>query len=130
MRISDGSSDVCSSDLLAARLALDDRRSLFLHGVQRSLSDLHVFQRQIILLRAQLLGLRAELVAPQLAEDALQPEPRLLRLRQSRLVLGQGGLRLRQKRLQVRSEEHTSELQSLMRISYAVFCLKKKKKQH
>src|SRR3546814_2801232 len=30
----------------------------------------------------------------------------------------------------LRSEEHTSELQSLMRISYAVFCLKKKKKQH
>src|SRR3546814_3327630 len=29
----------------------------------------------------------------------------------------------------VRSEEHTSELQSLMRISYAVFCLKKKKRQ-
>src|SRR3546814_3529397 len=30
----------------------------------------------------------------------------------------------------MRSEEHTSELQSLMRNSYAVFCLKKKKKQH
>src|SRR3546814_6452907 len=30
---------------------------------------------------------------------------------------------------QVRSEEHTSELQSLMRISYAVFCLKKKNKK-
>src|SRR3546814_2041099 len=29
-----------------------------------------------------------------------------------------------------RSEEHTSELQSLMRISYAVFCLKKKKIEH
>src|SRR3546814_5885302 len=29
-----------------------------------------------------------------------------------------------------RSEEHTSELQSLMRISYAVFCLKKKTRQH
>src|SRR3546814_7132293 len=29
----------------------------------------------------------------------------------------------------IRSEEHTSELQSLMRISYAVFCLKKKKSQ-
>src|SRR3546814_2186846 len=29
----------------------------------------------------------------------------------------------------IRSEEHTSELQSLMRISYAVFCLKKKKKK-
>src|SRR3546814_823893 len=36
-------------------------------------------------------------------------------------VLSLGGI--------VRSEEHTSELQSLMRISYAVFCLKKKKKQ-
>src|SRR3546814_8084386 len=32
-------------------------------------------------------------------------------------------------RRQARSEEHTSELQSLMRISYAVFCLKKKKTQ-
>src|SRR3546814_6020302 len=32
--------------------------------------------------------------------------------------------------LSVRSEEHTSELQSLMRISYAVFCLKKKKQRH
>src|SRR3546814_1944750 len=31
------------------------------------------------------------------------------------------------RRAAVRSEEHTSELQSLMRISYAVFCLKKKK---
>src|SRR3546814_7848316 len=31
---------------------------------------------------------------------------------------------------ELRSEEHTSELQSLMRISYAVFCLKKKKKYH
>src|SRR3546814_2848350 len=31
-------------------------------------------------------------------------------------------------RFDARSEEHTSELQSLMRISYAVFCLKKKKK--
>src|SRR3546814_5072692 len=36
-----------------------------------------------------------------------------------------GGLPVR--RHQRRSEEHTSELQSLMRISYAVFCLKKKK---
>src|SRR3546814_2051336 len=31
---------------------------------------------------------------------------------------------------QLRSEEHTSELQSLMRISYAVFCLKKKNREH
>src|SRR3546814_5559625 len=40
--------------------------------------------------------------------------------------IGHGSQR-RQKQLS-RSEEHTSELQSLMRISYAVFCLKKKKK--
>src|SRR3546814_4092162 len=33
------------------------------------------------------------------------------------------------RRISHRSEEHTSELQSLMRISYAVFCLKKKKKK-
>src|SRR3546814_2420755 len=36
----------------------------------------------------------------------------------------------RQVDLGVRSEEHTSELQSLMRISYAVFCLKKKNKEN
>src|SRR3546814_2627721 len=33
-------------------------------------------------------------------------------------------------KLYLRSEEHTSELQSLMRISYAVFCLKKKTQRH
>src|SRR3546814_2019902 len=37
-----------------------------------------------------------------------------------------GGGDLFQRRAERRSEEHTSELQSLMRISYAVFCLKKK----
>src|SRR3546814_4452122 len=36
----------------------------------------------------------------------------------------------RDRLLAARSEEHTSELQSLMRISYAVFCLKKKKKKY
>src|SRR3546814_4555803 len=34
-----------------------------------------------------------------------------------------------EEKVPVKSEEHTSELQSLMRISYAVFCLKKKEKQ-
>src|SRR3546814_10058545 len=38
--------------------------------------------------------------------------------------------RLDQRCLSQRSEEHTSELQSLMRISYAVFCLKKKKRNN
>src|SRR3546814_9184158 len=47
-----------------------------------------------------------------------------------------GGAQLNEKKIRVserldleRSEEHTSELQSLMRISYAVFCLKKKKEK-
>src|SRR3546814_7242066 len=40
-----------------------------------------------------------------------------------------GGIRLGRSP-EERSEEHTSELQSLMRISYAVFCLKKKRKQN
>src|SRR3546814_9429415 len=40
-----------------------------------------------------------------------------------------GGMRLYDGSAQLRSEEHTSELQSLMRISYAVFCLKNKKKR-
>src|SRR3546814_6632416 len=42
---------------------------------------------------------------------------------------GPGQLILAQHAVPARSEEHTSELQSLMRISYAVFCLKKKKTQ-
>src|SRR3546814_4098036 len=40
-----------------------------------------------------------------------------------------GHTRARRGEISERSEEHTSELQSLMRISYAVFCLKKKKKK-
>src|SRR3546814_1660123 len=51
-----------------------------------------------------------------LAEEALQ----------ARRVVAVGGVCVRLQR----SEEHTSELQSLMRISYAVFCLNTKKPQH
>src|SRR3546814_10720398 len=43
-----------------------------------------------------------------------------------RLRVGAGMLEVRGQEHHVRSEEHTSELQSLMRSSYAVFCLKKK----
>src|SRR3546814_10519029 len=57
------------------------------------------------------------------------------RLRRSRLRVGVGEVVERASRCALlgrgpRSEEHTSELQSLMRISYAVFCLKKKKKKN
>src|SRR3546814_9454679 len=45
-------------------------------------------------------------------------------------VVGRRGGHRRTNLSTARSEEHTSELQSLMRISYAVFCLKKKKTAH
>src|SRR3546814_4396767 len=46
------------------------------------------------------------------------------------VYLGERGMQKRSEQIVVeRSEEHTSELQSLMRISYAVFCLKKKTKK-
>src|SRR3546814_8640824 len=100
MRISDWSSDVCSSDLRAA-------------------AD---FACPIRCLGAGRIGL---------AEQRLVAERRLREGdRRQRLV---GGIMCKQMLLPrlamelPRSEEHTSELQSLMRISYAVFCLKKKK---
>src|SRR3546814_2627102 len=91
MRIIEGSSDVCSSDLsfcLAFRLC-------------PSLSLRAAAARRRCCARSQRAGERAN----QCDEAA-------------------GRARSRQDR----SEEHTSELQSLMRISYAVFCLKKKKR--
>src|SRR3546814_3241394 len=61
------------------------------------------------------------------ADLCLQPDlsrlPRQLSLRLAHRAFPRRAARLR-------SEEHTSELQSLMRISYAVFCLKKKKNTH
>src|SRR3546814_1417616 len=68
--------------------------------------------------------------------DTLFPYTTLFRSRVQHPRAGQSGARAggrgrfdrRRRRLRrIRSEEHTSELQSLMRISYAVFCLKKKK---
>src|SRR3546814_1729655 len=89
MRISDWSSDVCSSDL--PRLADEGRRQ----GVRQIDADL---QR-----------ITARHRADHIAEVIVWIFKR------------------RGHRSGRRSEEHTSELQSLMRISYAVFCLKKKK---
>src|SRR3546814_3243860 len=50
--------------------------------------------------------------------------------REPEAVVDELGIFRHQLVLEVRSEEHTSELQSLMRISYAVFCLKKKNYTH
>src|SRR3546814_3593544 len=56
------------------------------------------------------------------SKDGGQVDAIALKIKQA---LAESGLKV-----EVRSEEHTSELQSLMRISYAVFCLKNKNRQH
>src|SRR3546814_9128172 len=106
MRISDWSSDVCSSDL-AGR----PRR--------RRPSDERSWPRAE---RVETGGLpfRRDACLGQLAHRGADPVGDLLQLASIEVVDVDGD---------VRSEEHTSELQSLMRISYAVFCLKKKKEQ-
>src|SRR3546814_5677974 len=108
MRISDWSSDVCSSDLGLAHLA--PLADLFVHDGAR-------FACAVL---GQLRAVR-------------DPQHRA-GLHQVDVALDEGvgvGPQQRQhdlvERMAIRSEEHTSELQSLMRISYAVFCLKKKK---
>src|SRR3546814_9785764 len=58
------------------------------------------------------------------ARDPKRPEYGVITLIFQRKASAPAGLEM------YRSEEHTSKLQSLMRISYAVFCLKKKNKQH
>src|SRR3546814_3307022 len=63
--------------------------------------------------------------------DTLFPYTTLFRSRISRTCCGERLHRWKSRTGRWRrSEEHTSELQSLMRISYAVFCLKKKKQEH
>src|SRR3546814_3355848 len=98
MRISDWSSDVCSSDLLGQR-----RRALF---VEQFLAD-------------DLNGLRR--VAQRLGEFGRGRFVDLVAIVLDRRV----GDRDAAEHRPLRSEENTSELQSLMRISYAVFCSKK-----
>src|SRR3546814_5742048 len=124
MRISDWSSDVCSSDLKHDRFRLYRRRT---RGDRRLLRFLGVAaDGQVGLVAAARPRLARAL---RLAADAGRRRPcgaRLCRLwrglyrRGAAVAVGGRGREAR------RSEEHTSELQSLMRISYAVFCLKKK----
>jgi hypothetical protein len=84
----------------AGPLTFDGGFGLFLRGVENALGDLDILQRQVALVGTQLFGFGAELVAPELADNHLEPAPRLFHLGQSRLMLGKRNLRLRQKRLQ------------------------------
>src|SRR3546814_3688648 len=133
MRISDWSSDVCSSDLLKA---------MVLAGLEREARMQHIIDQitrttfgkrseklsedQLALAFDDLDVARAELEA--LGEQAAGQKKERAR-RESGTA--RGSLPAHLTRIEEvilpdeRSEEHTSELQSLMRISYAVFCLKK-----
>src|SRR3546814_10260789 len=109
MRISDWSSDVCSSDLsLSLTQARPDELEKILRRVT-AINDRNTLRDCLI----PLLVPERFLAGPSVNGDDLTLRP----LSNLLFVL------LRQHQ---RSEEHTSELQSLMRISYAVFCLKKK----
>src|SRR3546814_1460916 len=119
MRISDWSSDVCSSDLGGNRHP--DRLAVIaaeLHLVALDRAFL-AQQRQVA---SAVLGVDVEIADVRRLAGVQQPAEDLARGRtlvDDETVLGaHHGDRHR-------SEEHTSELQSLMRTSYAVFCLKK-----
>src|SRR3546814_2691981 len=101
MRISDWSSDVCSSDLPEGGPAQEADRPLTALALGR--------------LRLRLIDGRLQ--RPRAAPHQRQPDE-ADEQREGKAARAP------------RSEEHTSELQSLMRISYAVFCLKKKKIIH
>src|SRR3546814_3498537 len=116
MRISDWSSDVCSSDLDQLVVAAFDRflRIAAAHHVAQLLVRLAVFTGQ----RA-----RRAIFADQAFPELLGAQAVLAFARaHERRGLDTGNQHV----LLARSEEHTSELQSLMRLSHAVFCLKKK----
>src|SRR3546814_957973 len=121
MRISDWSSDVCSSDLPRAFGLLVEHHIIGGDGVG--------VEDQILRFRIFEIGMAAldEIGVDRAVDDrvrdvnALRPQFARHRLREhTQRALG----------ARKRSEEHTSELQSLMRISYAVFCLKKKNKEN
>src|SRR3546814_3546265 len=128
MRISDWSSDVCSSDLGQG----DDVRG---GGVARNIVRRHLrkhrFADQPHAWRGRL---RVGFDDPKLSLFGRERGQRRLRGGTGVGRRGEGPVARidpQGERIplgQRRSEEHTSELQSLMRISYAVFCLKKKKK--
>src|SRR3546814_7359608 len=125
MRISDWSSDVCSSDLLGTRLqeALKAADILEAKGLPTTVADLRFAKPLDEKLIRKLLTTHE--VAVTIEEGSIGGLGAHVLTLASDCGLIDAGLKLRTLRLP-RSEEHTSELQSLMRISYAVFCLKKK----
>src|SRR3546814_10426741 len=150
MRISDWSSDVCSSDLadVLTRMREDPRKMARRRGARGAFLPRRRRRFHTRGARGRRQGHRLrsrDLAAPDGARDARRTivardehrrgpplSPRRAAMRRALAALATivvftgGALALAQSDI-FRSEKHTSELQSLMRISYAVFCLKKKK---
>src|SRR3546814_7998055 len=121
MRISDWSSDVCSSDLAQAAAATG--RIALSHKWAELLEAKGLTAAQILVTLDDLEHRRRYLNASATLE-------RLLGLGVVPVVNENDSVATAEIRFGDRSEEHTTELPSLMRIANAVFCLKKKKQNH
>src|SRR3546814_10865776 len=129
MRISDWSSDVCSSDLFGGeRFPLGGRHirrigdDQIVDFIDKAIE--HVRLDDAHLVAEHMLFNVATRNRQRLRADVGQIDLRIFkRNRAGDADAAAAGAQIE------RSEEHTSELQSLMRISYAVFCLKKKNKK-
>src|SRR3546814_7405060 len=125
MRISDWSSDVCSSDLIRSRLqGCKPRQRKHQRCRCSERPRPATFERPAAPARADFEG-RPERTERTPERPARAPRPRgapEAGMETYRIAVGSAH------DVKPRSEEHTSELQSLMRTSYAVFCLKKKTK--
>src|SRR3546814_3042337 len=122
MRISDWSSDVCSSDL--AKALLDQIRAM--RNTIGTITDPH--SAWMLLRSLETLELRMTRAGENAAKVCafLRDHPKVESVGYLGFLKDDRQADI-YKRHCTRSEEHTSELQSLMRSSYAVFCLKKKK---
>src|SRR3546814_10699627 len=126
MRISDWSSDVCSSDLNATARVHNDLGNLYKRRRQNNKALVH-YKKALDLVRQLnfLPGISACLSnIGTVYLELRNPRDALPYLEEALDIKVKTGDKLGEAR--VRSEEHTSELQSLMRISYAVLCLKQK----
>src|SRR3546814_4513474 len=120
MLISDWSSDVCSSDLFSANASYT-----------AACTNRRLAHTQVCPVLRYLLAMAPSTAASRSASSntmngALPPSSIETRFMSS----AHCAISRLPTAVEPRSEEHTSELQSLMRISYAVFCLKKKTKNH
>src|SRR3546814_9280413 len=118
MRISDWSSDVCSSDLHGGLTPLDRSSNPRTSAMSRLLSRLSISLIAVVAACGTTVPAHAQSWAESWFDHVTYTSPGSFE-DQTRGYLTAGGM-------SGRSEEHTSELQSLMRISYAVFCLKTK----